>query len=188
MCEYIRNHHPQANRLLNSVNELQVPADCVIIDGEAIVNEASQTGESVPRPKTAIRDAASVSIGSGGSSIGSSSSSGVHAECGEEILSFTKHHAHILCCGTEVVQVVAGVEIDDSDDTNEEVSTQESPAVTSTEGSTATLPSSTENLRLKCLVLKTGSFSSQGELVHKLQLASSKGDSEKIGGTREQSR
>ena len=60
-----------------------VPADCLILQGNAIVNEASQTGESIPQIRSAVdlnNNAASK-------------------------LSFSSHANHVLKSGTDIVQI-----------------------------------------------------------------------------------
>ena len=60
-----------------------VPSDCLILQGNAVVNEASQTGESIPQIRTAVDLISNI----------------------DSKLSTSSHEKHILKSGTEIVQL-----------------------------------------------------------------------------------
>jgi len=66
---------------------LTVPCDCLLLNGSAIVNEATLTGESVPQMKDALSTASDSSI---------------------QVDAFGKHKIHALFSGTSLIQVTPG--------------------------------------------------------------------------------
>lgn len=66
---------------------LVVPCDCLLLNGSAIVNEATLTGESVPQMKDALSTASDGSM---------------------QVDAFGKHKIHALFSGTSLIQVTPG--------------------------------------------------------------------------------
>ena len=66
------------------LTEGSIPADCLILEGSCVVNEAIQTGEAVPQPKISIATP--------------------HYE-EKQYLSFTEHQSNILFSGSDIVQL-----------------------------------------------------------------------------------
>jgi hypothetical protein len=125
-----------------------VPADCLVLEGSCVVNEAILTGETVPQPKTALDLSVISAIDSTDSDSVSDtetreergSGKGKSGGC-DGRLSLEKHHSHILYRGSEIVQSSASKKPDH-------------------------VLSATH---FRCLVLRTGFSSTQGQLFRKMK-------------------
>jgi E1-E2 ATPase/Cation transporter/ATPase, N-terminus len=121
-----------------------VPADCLVLEGSCVVNEAILTGETVPQPKKALDLSALSIIDNTDTEIGEGKSkSKSEDESGNGHLCLGKHHTHILYRGSEIVQSMS-------------VSMKKSEHLVSSK-------------HFRCLVLRTGFSSTQGTLFRKMK-------------------
>ena len=118
-----------------------IPADCLLLDGSCVVNEATQTGEAVPLSKIPI---SSLPLSKGLNQIQNKINSD-----SATYLSFIEHHSNILFSGTELLQISPIQYLPKSDGKGEEETTGKS--------------------YIKCLVLRTGFGSSEGKLLRKMK-------------------
>ena len=121
-----------------------VPADCLVLEGSCVVNEAILTGETVPQPKTALDLSALSIIDNTDTKIGEGKSkSKGEGESYNGHLCLEKHHTHILYRGSEIVQSMS-------------VSMKKTEHLASAK-------------HFRCLVLRTGFSSTQGTLFRKMK-------------------
>ena len=125
-----------------------IPADCVVLQGSALVDEAALTGESVPQIKTALCP--------------SSSNSGGRGATAERLDMAGRHNSHVLFAGTQFLQH----------------SSENDSASGSGSGSGSGGPGGdriqSKNGGVVCYVLRTGWHSTRGEL---LRMVTAKDDS-----------
>ena len=117
-----------------------IPADCLLLEGSCVVNEATQTGEAVPLSKIPI---SSLQLSKGSYHIQHKLNND-----SETYLSFLEHQSNILLSGTELLQIPQLQNLPESDGTEKEA---------------------TSKSYVKCLVLRTGFGSSEGKLLRKMK-------------------
>ncbi|CAM9834772.1 unnamed protein product [Scytosiphon promiscuus] len=132
----------EENEELFAVGEL--PADVLLLRGTAVVDEASLTGESVPQIKTSL------------------TSEPIDVE---EALDMTgRHSCHVLLSGTTLLDQTNGGD----GESHPSASTDSSAAATES----SPLPEATPDGGALCFVLRTGSYSFQGDLRRSIDFGS----------------
>ncbi|KAL7536758.1 hypothetical protein ACHAXR_007376 [Thalassiosira sp. AJA248-18] len=147
-----------------------IPADLLLLNGRAVVNEAMLTGESVPQVKESIEigdssEGGGVSNGSGGGGGKESSSPAVL-----DLSDGSAHKRCVLFGGTVLMDHHSSSEQDDYSDSSD---TQSSP--------TTSIPSP-PNQGLTCFVLRTGFDTIQGQLLRTLAYHAESGGGGSSGG------
>eukprot|EP01147_Barroeca_monosierra_P010353 gene10353-2488_t len=126
-----------------------VPCDCLILGGNAVVNEATLTGESVPQMKEGIV---------------------IDEDCSDACLDIQNvHKVHALWGGTRILQYNGAVSETDRLWSNE-ASQDEVDRLRSLDATV--FPTGTPDGGCLCYVLRTGFDSSQGRLVRMIQFSS----------------
>ena len=96
--EDIPSEHLVPGDLLIIKNMTIMQCDCVLLNGNVIVNESMLTGESVPVTKTALPNSAR------GTSLSISHDRQSSVFVPESTLNLKEHGRHIIFCGTQVIQ------------------------------------------------------------------------------------
>jgi len=154
-----------------------VPADLLLLQGSAVVNEASLTGESIPQIKEGMgADLVTATV------VEDSDNNDFNGSGGEELNMKNQHKTHVLYAGTKMLQcksveVLEAEEFSSDDENNEKDKEQECKNLASSKLKPyASIPTPPDGGCL-CFVLRTGFSSAQGKLVRMIE-----GSQEKVKG------